>query len=69
MRTNKELFKCAIIKANNYKIVFQRYRLSVIEIQKLYRYLKPLYMYFEDNHIIFKFPNPRRLDSLIDNNK
>lgn len=65
MSTNKEAFKRAVINCNNYKTVFRRYDLSSIEIEKLVRFLKPLYTYLEDDYIIFKFPNQRRLDSLI----
>lgn len=67
MSINKEAYKCAIIKANNYQVVFKRYRLSIIEIQKLYRYLKPLYTYFENDYVIFKFPNPSQLEKIKNN--
>lgn len=65
MSTNKEAFKRAVVSSSNYKSVFRRYDLSQIEIEKLYRYLKPLYIYFENDYVIFKFPNQRKLDSLM----
>lgn len=65
MSTNKEAFRRAVVSSSNYKSVFKRYNLSTIEIEKLYRYLKPLYIYYEDDYVIFKFPNPQKLDSLI----
>lgn len=64
MTTNKQAFKCAVVKANNFQVVFKRYRLDTIEIQKLYRYLKPVYMYFEGDYVIFKFPKSAQLEKI-----
>lgn len=61
MSTNKEAFKRAIVSSGNYRTVFRRYDLSSIEIDKLVRFLKPLYTYFEDDYIIFKFPKQTQL--------
>ena len=61
MSTNKQAFKRAIVKSGNYRTVFRRYDLSSIEIDKLYKFLKPLYTYFEGDYLIFKFPNPTQL--------
>ena len=64
MSTNKQAFKYAVVKANNFQVVFKRYRLDTMEIQKLYRYLRPLYMYFEGDYVIFKFPEPAQLEKI-----
>lgn len=65
MSTNKQAYKRAIVSSGNYKTVFNRYELSAVEVDKLYRFLKPLYTYFEDDYIIFKFPKPTQLQKLI----
>ena len=61
MSTNKQAYKRAVVSSSNYKTVFKRYDLSTVEIEKLCRFLKPLYTYFEDDYIIFKFPKPIQL--------
>ena len=65
MSTNKEAYNRTIIKelSTNYKTVF-RYQghtgLTNIEYEKLYRYLKPLYTYIDNDKIIFKYPCQRK---------
>lgn len=61
MSTNKQAYKRAVVSSSNYKTVFKRYDLNTVEIEKLYRFLKPLYTYFEDDYIIFKYPKPTQL--------
>ena len=54
MSTNKQAYKQAIVKSNNHKIVFNRYKLSAVEVEKLCRFLKPLLIYFENDYLIFE---------------
>ena len=61
MSTNKQAYKRAVVSSSNYKTVFKRYDLSTVEVEKLCRFLKPLYTYFEDDYIIFKFPKSTQL--------
>lgn len=61
MSTNREAFKRAIVSNANYKTTFRRYDLNQTEINKLIRFLKPLYTYFEDDYIIFKYPKQTKL--------
>lgn len=61
MSTNREAFKRAIVSNANYKTIFRRYDLNQTEIDKLIRFLKPLYTYFVDDYIIFKYPKQTKL--------
>ena len=65
MTTNKEAYKKAIVKelSCNYKTVFRFYgdrALTQLEYEKLYRYLKPLNTYIENDYIIFKYPKQHK---------
>lgn len=70
MSTNKEAFKKSFVKEKsvNYLAVFKRYgynSLNEEEYEKLYRYLKPLYAVIEDDYVLFKYPNQRKLSKLL----
>lgn len=70
MSTNKQAYTKAIVKdlSCNYKTVFRRYgenSLSSIEYEKLYRFLKPLYTYIENDYVVFKWCNQRQELKLI----
>ena len=72
MSTNKEAFKKSFVKDRsvNYLAVFKRYGYNSLtegEYEKLYRYLKPLYTVIEDDFVIFKYPNQRKLSKLLEN--
>ena len=54
MSTNKQAYKRAIVKSNNHKTVFDRYKLSALEVEKLCRFLKPRLIYFENDYLIFE---------------
>ena len=62
MTTNKQAYNRAIIKelSVNYNTVF-RYGghtgLTTQEYEKLYRYLKPLYTYIDNDKVIFRLVN------------
>lgn len=56
MSTNKQAYKRAIVDSSNNRTVFNKYKLSVEEVAKLCRFLKPLHAYYEGDYIIFKFP-------------
>ena len=54
MSTNKQAYKRAIVSSQNYKTVFDRYKLSALEVGKLCRFLKPRLIYFENDYLIFE---------------
>lgn len=60
MTTNKEAYNRAIIKelSVNYNTVFKYHGhtgLTDIEYEKLYRYLKPLYTYIDNDKVVFRY--------------
>ena len=71
MSTNKQAYNKAIVKelSCNYKTVFRRYgynSLDSIEYEKLYRFLKPVYTYIENDYVIFKWCNQRQERKLME---
>ena len=70
MSTNKQAYRKAIVKelSNNYKAVFKIYgenSLDSVEHEKLYRFLKPIYTYIENDYVIFYMCNQRKELKLI----
>ena len=61
MSTNKEAYKRAIISNINYCTVFEKSKLNSTEIEKLARFLKPVYIILKDDYIIFKYPRQTQL--------
>ena len=54
MSTNKQVYKRAIVSSQNHKTVFDRYKLSALEVEELCRFLKPRLTYFENDYLIFE---------------
>lgn len=66
LKTNKQIYNNAIIKelSVNYKVVFNKSKITFEEWQKLARYLQPWSIIFDNDTIIFNKVIQRRESKL-----